>query len=162
MRFDEIPHFHVDVHSPRIEHGLSVMIHVLRAIYHALPKEILTVPDLDPIYAALADATAQSVDVANSAITLLNGLHQKLDAALANAAQDPHAALAAVKAAVDALGASRQALADAITTDAPVDPAPLPEPAPVEPPAGTPLTQDELEANAGGSITDPPSTDPAL
>ena len=172
MNFNDIPHFHVEVDSPRIEHGLSIIIHVLRAIH----KEMITMAELDPMYQTLSETVAATQGEVNSAIALMNGLHAKLDAALASAPGDPTAALAAVKAAVDALSVSKQALADTVVADAlPVEaPAPSTEPQPApadgalppsEPPAGTPLTQAEIDANTTqpvGGVTNPqPGDTPA-
>jgi len=154
MQFEDIPHYHVDNSNSHLEHGVSVIIHVLRAIYHAIPKEIITMAELDPMYQALSDTVATTKGEVNSAIALLDGLHAKLDAALASAPGDPTAALAAVKAAVDALGVSNHALANTIVADAlPADPAPAPAPVPDVPPA-PPVDQTPPPADT------PPVTDP--
>lgn len=160
MNFHDIPHFHVDVDSPRIEHGLSILIHVLRAIH----KEMITMAELDPMYQVLSETVAATQGEVNSAIALMNGLHAKLDAALASAPGDPTAALAAVKAAVDALSVSKQALADTVVADAlPVDPAPAPSTEPQPAPTDGALPPSEPPANTSvGAVTNPqPGDTPA-
>lgn len=62
---------------------------------------------------ALRAAVARNTDVDQSAIVLLQGLKEKLDAAIA--AGDP----AAIQALADELGAKNQALADAVTANTP-------------------------------------------
>ena len=61
----------------------------------------------------LTAAVAKDTDVDTSAITLLNGLKQKLDDAIAS--NNP----AALKALSDQLGSNAQALADAVTANTP-------------------------------------------
>lgn len=61
---------------------------------------------------ALTAAVARNTDVTESAITLLNGLKQKLDELIASGS-DP----AALQALADTLGAETQKLADAVTTN---------------------------------------------
>lgn len=149
MNFHDIPHFHASEFDSKTVRGLSILIHVLRAIH----KEMITMAELDPMYQVLSETVAATQGEVNSAIALMNGLHAKLDAALASAPGDPTAALAAVKAAVDALSVSKQALADTVVANAlPVETqaAPVDTP-PIEPPVGTPLTQAEIDA-----ITPPP------
>ena len=63
---------------------------------------------------ALTAAVARNTDVTESAITLLNGLKQKLDELIA-AGSDP----AALQALADSLGAETQKLADAVTVNTP-------------------------------------------
>ncbi len=65
---------------------------------------------------------AASVTVEESAITLLDGLKSKLDAAIASG--DP----AALKALSDSLGSERSKLADAITRNTPGEAPPPSEP----------------------------------
>lgn len=71
----------------------------------------------------LADSVAANGDVVDSAITLLNGLYEQLQAA----GTDP----AAIAALADELKAQTDALAAAVAANTPVAPAPV-EP-PVEP-----------------------------
>lgn len=71
--------------------------------------------------ASIADLQAKvaaNTAVVSSAITLIQGLKEQLDAAIASG--DP----AALQALSDSLGASDQALADAIATNTPSAPAP--------------------------------------
>lgn len=67
--------------------------------------------ELDDLKAAVAKDT----EVDQSAITLLNGLKQKLDDAIASG--DP----AALQALSDQLGSNAQALADAVTANTPAE-----------------------------------------
>jgi hypothetical protein len=68
----------------------------------------------------LNDAVARNKTVTDSAVTLLQGLKQRLDAAIASG--DP----AKVQALSDALGAETSTLADAVTANTPADPVPAP------------------------------------
>lgn len=161
MHFNDIPHFHASEFDSKTVRGLSIIIHVLRAIH----KEMITMAELDPMYQVLSETVAATQGEVNSAIALMHGLHAKLDAALASAPGDPTAALAAVKAAVDALSVSKQALADTIVADAlPVETPPAPAPAGSSL-GGTPLTQAEIDANTPppvGGVTNPqPGDTPA-
>lgn len=64
----------------------------------------------------LKAAVAKDLEVDQSAITLLNGLKQKLDDAIASG--DP----AQLKALSDSIGSSTQALADAVVANTPAEP----------------------------------------
>jgi hypothetical protein len=75
---------------------------------------------------ALTAAVAKDATVEQSAITLLNGLKQALDAAIASQPQDDGAALDALSA---QLGSNSDALAAAVTANTPAAPATPAQPA---------------------------------
>lgn len=80
----------------------------------AYGKEVEILATLDDVTAAVAEQT----DVVQSAVTLLDSLHQQLQDALAS--NDP----AAIQAVVDSIEANKQALADAVAANTTTPPTP--------------------------------------
>jgi hypothetical protein len=74
---------------------------------------------MSKILDTLKEQVAAAKTVGESAITLLNGLHTKLDEAIASGD------MAALQALSDSLGANNQALADAVVANTVADPAPV-------------------------------------
>lgn len=85
------------------------LFRIRRSLYHLHRKVNHMAGELD----ALRAAVARNTEVDESAIVLLKGLKEKLDAAIASG--DP----AAIQALADELGAKNQALADAVTANTP-------------------------------------------
>ncbi len=87
---------------------------IMEQNYFIIEKLQIMAGELD----ALKQQVADSITVEESAITLIEGLKEKLDAAIA--AGDP----AALQALSDSLGAEKDKLAAAVTANTPAEPAP--------------------------------------
>lgn len=108
---------------------LPIAVHFVgeQQVYNLLNQVLTSIGTIMSALDTLKTEVAQNTEVIASAVTLINGLKAKLDAAIASG--DP-AQLEALSASLDS---SSNALAAAVATNTPADPAPVVAPDPIAP-----------------------------